>query len=114
MQGEETPVITWTNETEAMGYAGSRLADAHDQLDRITDPSPTVSRDGMALALAAMTEAIAALVLVKHARAGDQLLTIDQLTADLTAAQAPTPIRRCCQTYAAERHAAGCISRGQR
>lgn len=101
-------MILWHNETDAIGYADARLAEAVDQLDRITDPSRAVSRDGMQLCLEAIGEALAVLVLVKHHRQGDALVTIDQLVAETT--PAAQPLRRCCQTYAAESHARGCYA----
>jgi hypothetical protein len=95
-------MIAWTTEAEALGYATSRLEDATDHL------SQPEFRDGVALALGALAEAVAALVLVKHTRRGDALVTIDQLAADLVDTRAAQPRRSCCQTYGPERHAPGC------
>jgi len=99
-------MIAWTTTTEALEYATMRLDDAIDVLRNGVRPQQPVS-DQLATSLEAMADAVCALVMVKHMRQGDALVTIDQLAADL-APSAAQPLRTCCQTYPAESHARGC------
>jgi hypothetical protein len=100
-------MIAWKNETEALGYATSRMDDAVGHLS-----DATAFRDGLALAQGAINDATAALVMVQHMRKGDALVTIDQLVADHADTGAAQPRRRCCQTYIGEAHARQCSTWG--
>jgi len=99
-------MLAWTTEAEAVGYAESRLEDAIGAMRDLVDRQSR--SDAMGLALNALTDAVAALVMVRHRRQGDPLVTLDQLHAESVGLGAAQPPRTCCQTYPAESHAQGC------
>lgn len=107
-------MIAWTNEAEAIGYAASRLEDAVAQLEVLNGYKGRQPYDGLGMALEAIADTVAALVMVKHTRLGDALVTIDQLAVDHVQLSAAQPRRTCCVTFPAEPHANGCYVTAQR
>lgn len=105
-------MIAWKNEAEAVGYATSCVDTALDKLAAVDSGGGRLDVVDVKAALEALTDATAALVIVRHMRQGDSLVTIDQLAADLVDSRAAQPRRRCCQTYMGEGHAARCATWG--
>lgn len=105
-------MIAWKNEAEATGYATSCVDTALDKLGAVDSSGGRLDVLDVTAALEALTDAIAALVIVRHMRQGDHLVTIDQLAADTQDLTAAQPRRRCCQTYMGEAHAGRCATWG--
>jgi hypothetical protein len=105
-------MIAWRNEAEAIGYATSCLDGALDTLRAVDASGGRLDVLDVDAVLKALAESTAAVVMVRHTRQGDALVTIDQLAADLVDTRAAQPRRRCCQTYMGEGHAARCSTWG--